>query len=61
MLLLLLLSTHFSLLVGGGGDPFLLYGGSLPASPASHLTGLLHRRDPSTNPGLTAWCVSVGN
>ena len=47
----LLLSTHSSL----------LYGGSLPASPASHLAGLLRRRAPSTNPGPTAWCVSVGN
>ena len=28
---------------------------------ASHLAGLLRRRDPSTNPGPTAWCVSVGN
>ena len=30
-------------------------------SPASHLAGLLRRRDPSTNPGPKAWCVSVGN
>ena len=35
--------------------------GSPPASPASHLAGLLRRRDPSTNPGPTAWCISVGN
>ena len=49
-----------SLLIGG--SPFLLlYGGSPPASPVSHLAGLLRRRDPSTNPGPTAWCVSVGN
>ena len=26
-----------------------------PASPASHLAGLLRRRDPSTNPGPIAW------
>ena len=45
---------------GGGGGPFLLlYGGSPPASPASRLAGLLRRRDPSTNPGLTAWCVCI--
>ena len=57
---LLLLSIHSSLLIGG--SPFLLlYGGSPPASPASHLAGLLRRRDPSTNPGPTALCVSVGN
>ena len=44
------------------GSPFLLlYGGSPPASLTSHLAGLLRRRDPSTNPGPTAWCVSVGN
>ena len=36
-------------------------GGSPPASPASHLAGLLRRRDPSTNPGPIAWWVSVGN
>ena len=55
---LLLLSTHSSLLVRG--SPFLLlYGALPPASPASHLTGLLRRRDPSTNPGPTTWCVSV--
>ena len=42
---MLLLSTHSSLHVGG--SPFLLhYGGSPPASPASHLAGLLHWRDP---------------
>ena len=35
--------------------------GSPPASPASLLAGLLRRRDPSTNPGLTAWCETVGN
>ena len=57
---LLLLSTHSSLIIGG--SPLLLsYGGSPPASPASHIAGLLRRRDPSTNPGPTAWCVSVGN
>ena len=54
---LLLLSTYFFLLVGG--SPFLLlYGVSPPASPTSHLAGLLRRRDASTNPGPTAWCVS---
>ena len=47
-LLLLLLSTHSSLIIGG--SPLLLSdGGSPPASPASHLAGLLRRRDPSTN------------
>ena len=57
---LLLLSTHSSLLFGR--SPLLLsYEGSPPASPASHLAGLLRRRDPSTNPGPIAWCVSVGN
>ena len=56
----MLLSTHSSLLIGG--SPLLLsYRGSPPASPASPLAGLLRRRDPSTNPGSTAWCVSVGN
>ena len=45
-----------------GGSPLLLsYGGSPPAFPASHLAGLLRRRDPSTNPGPIAWWVSVGN
>ena len=34
---------------------------SPPASPVSHLAGLLTRRDPSTNPGPTAWCVSVAS
>ena len=59
-LLLLLLSTHSSLIIGG--SPLLLSdGGSPPASPASHLAGLLRRRDPSTNPGPIAWWVSVGN
>ena len=53
---LLLLSTHSSLLVGG--IPFLLFHGFFAAS---NLAGLLRRRDPSTNPGPTAWCVSVGN
>ena len=44
------------------GSPLLLsYGGSPPTSPASHLAGLLRRRDPSTNPGPIAWWVSVGN
>ena len=58
--LLLLLSTHSSLIIGG--SPLLLSdGGSPPASPASHLAGLLRRRDPSTNPGPIAWWVSVGN
>ena len=58
--MLLLLSTHSSLIIGG--SPLLLsYGGSPPASPASHLAGLLRRRDPSTNPGPIAWWVSVGN
>ena len=57
---LLLLSTHSSLIIGG--SPLLLSdGGSPPASPASHLAGLLRRRDPSTNPGPIAWWVSVGN
>ena len=57
---MLSLSTHSSLLVGG--SPLLLpYGGSPPASMASYLAGLLRRSDPSTNPGLTAWWVSVGN
>ena len=56
----LLLSTHSSLIIGG--SPLLLsYGGSPPASPASHLAGLLRRRDPSTNPGPIAWWVSVSN
>ena len=60
LLLLLLLSTHSSLIIGG--SPLLLSdGGSPPASPASHLAGLLRRRDPSTNPGPIAWWVSVGN
>ena len=59
-LLLLLLSTHSSLIIGG--SPLLLSDrGSPPASPASHLAGLLRRRDPSTNPGPIAWWVSVGN
>ena len=59
-IMLLLLSTHSSLLIGG--SPLLLsYGGSPPASPASHLAGLLRWRDPSTNPGPIAWWVSVGN
>ena len=58
--MLLLLSTHSSLIIGG--SPLLLSdGGSPPASPASHLAGLLRRRDPSTNPGPIAWWVSVGN
>ena len=58
--LLLLLSTHSSLIIGG--SPLLLsFGGSPPASPASYLAGLLRRRDPSTNPGPKAWWVSVGN
>ena len=57
---LLLLSTHSSLIIGG--SPLLLsFGGSPPASPASYLAGLLRRRDPSTNPGPKAWWVSVGN
>ena len=57
---MLLLSTHSSLIIGG--SPLLLSdGGSPPASPASHLAGLLRRRDPSTNPGPIAWWVSVGN
>ena len=43
---MLLLSTHSSLIIGG--SPLLLSdGGSPPASPASHLAGLLRRRDPS--------------
>ena len=55
-----LLSTHSSLIIGG--SPLLLsYGGSPPASPASHLAGPLRRRDPSTNPGPIAWWISVGN
>ena len=46
--------------MGGGDCPFLLfYGVSPPASPASHLAGLLRRKDLSRNPGPTAWCVSV--
>ena len=58
--MLLLLSTHSSLIIGR--SPLLLSdGGSPPASPASHLAGLLRRRDPSTNPGPIAWWVSVGN
>ena len=58
--IVLLLSTHSSLIIGG--SPLLLSdGGSPPASPASHLAGLLRRRDPSTNPGPIAWWVSVGN
>ena len=41
---MLLLSTHSSLPIGG--SPLLLsYGGSPPASPASHLAGLLRRRE----------------
>ena len=57
---MLLLSTHSSLIIGG--SPLLLSDGDLPpASPASHLAGLLRRRDPSTNPGPIAWWVSVGN
>ena len=52
-MVLLLLSTHSSLIIGG--SPLLLSdGGSPPASPASPLAGLLRRRDPSTNPGPTA-------
>ena len=40
--MLLLLSTHSSLIIGG--SPLLLsYGGSPPASPASHLAGLLRQ------------------
>ena len=35
-------------LLGGGGSPFLLlYGGSPPASPASHLAGLLQKQPTS--------------
>ena len=57
IVILLLLSTHFSLLIGG--SPFLLpYEGLPTVSPANHLAGLLRGRDPSTNPGPTA---SVGN
>ena len=59
-IVVLLLSTHSSLIIGG--SPLLLsYGGSPPASPASHLAGMLRWRDPSTNPGPTAWCVCVRN
>ena len=62
-IVMLLLSTHSSLFFfWGEGGPFLLfYGVLLPASPTRHLAGLLHRRNPYTNPGPTAWCVSVGN
>ena len=59
-LLLLLLSTHSSLIIWGS-LLLLSDGGSPPASPASHLAGLLRQRDPSTNPGPIAWWVSVGN
>ena len=52
--------NHSSLLIGGSLF-LLLYGGSPPASPAGRLAGLLRQRDPSTNPGPTALCVSVGN
>ena len=42
----------------GGGESVSV---ALWGFTASHLAGLLRRRDPSTNPGSTTLCVSVGN
>ena len=62
LILMLLLSTHSSLFVGN--SPFLLlYGVSPPASPTSHLVGLLRRRDPSQiqgrQRGVYLWATEV--